>query len=84
MADARGKSGAIKEGYRIVARLGAWTLAGLQVSATASDVNAFALEHHTRLDLVLDLGARQWIWRDVVVSGTGPVTVTLPGRPEVR
>lgn len=80
---ASGVSGSLKHGYRVVARLSSWTLDDGRVEAIPSEVNAFALAHGGPFDLVLEVGKRLWVWRDVspIVDGARFAT-TVVGAPE--
>lgn len=82
---ASGVTGRLLHGYRVVARLSAWSLVDGRIEATASDVNTFALAHGGPFELALDVGGHQWIWRDVapLVDGARFAT-TVVGKPEKR
>lgn len=80
---ARGTSGSLRYGYHVVARVRDWTLAGGRVEGTAEDVNQFYVAHGGPFDLVLHVGKRSWIWRQVTPTVDGArFAATVNGTPE--
>ncbi len=80
-----GVSGAIYYGYHVVARLSAWKLEDSVLHAAASEVSTFDLESGGPFTLRLDMGKRQWEWKDAQVDQVeGEAVVRVTGSPTVR
>lgn len=80
----RGQAGELRHGYKVVARLGPWTLDGGRMHATARDVDEMWIDAPS-LELRLAVGRQDWIWRGVVVENHGAeLAATINGSPERR
>jgi hypothetical protein len=82
----RGVSGQLKFGYQIVARLHAWHLNNDgRLEAEVSDVNRHWADSGGPFSVVLTVGKKQWIWKDVQLAHLEPSLVAvLPGSPSIR
>ena len=86
----RGKTGELRAGYHIVARLGRWkahkgTDEAWTVEAPAEDVNSYRL-NHSKLQAVLRIGIDEWKWRSVelISNGNDSISFRLSGDIEKR
>lgn len=85
MIEVRGVSGEIRKGYRVVARLRSWHLADRKLSASATDLDTFVIEHGGPYAVVLNIGKQQWVWPSADVSTFTPTVVArVDGLPQVR
>jgi len=83
--EVRGVSGEVRKGYRPVARLVQWSLAGGRLHGTITDRDDLTLSLGGPYRVVLSVGKQQWVWSDVDVSVEGAsVSATVSGSPEVR
>lgn len=81
-----GRSGELRKGYQIVARLGRWKIDRLSdvVNAEATDINRFWISD-PHLELRLKIGPRLWIWASVEVVTEGPpLSIRVHGSPQMR
>lgn len=86
----RGKTGRIKNGFRVAAVLGAYSLTPAgpltwSVEATVVDSDAYWLSQGGADVLEVGVGKELWRWKGaaLVVAG-GQVVGTVTGRPERR
>lgn len=85
----RGINGELRKGYRVVARLGQWSMdEGGRVEAVPVEINTFLLEQETdsyRYSLWLWMGKRAWVWQKADVRDRGtPFVVHVEGAPAIR
>lgn len=83
---ANGTSGELRLGYQVAARLGRWTLtAEGAFEAAVVEVNEFWISQPGSRVLIVPLGRRQWVWRDVDLLDQGPpLRLRVTGAPELR
>lgn len=92
---ARGASGEVRAGGRLVARLGGWEAVRVTdsgkngrpvewaIGAGLTEVNDLWLISGQAYELRLAVGKSQWRWRDVVIQRAGDsVSMTATGRFE--
>lgn len=84
----RGQSAEVRAGHETAVSLGRWELVrtdeGFTLTAPCLSCNAYWLTAGYRLDLLVSVGRASWRWRNVEVSGDGPITVMGSGHPEVE
>lgn len=85
---AKGISGKLTIAGRVAAVLSNWDLkteAGRgHITARATEVNEYWIEHCTSFDVRLSLGAQEWRWKAGEVDVTGnEIQIWVEGNPEV-
>jgi hypothetical protein len=83
----RGKTGELRRGYRVAARLGSWTWdGGGSVTAPSPALDSFWIDEADAgpLSLRLDVGSQQWTWHDVQLAQREPLVIAVTGKPERR
>jgi|TARA_R110000787_G_scaffold162900_2_gene276244 hypothetical protein len=86
-----GTGGAVRVGYQRAATIGKWSLTAsgyqpqssyaLEAVVVSRDEYWFLESPH---DLSLVMGNRQWIWKDVTVTGDDTITGELIGPPLIK
>ena len=90
MIRASGHAGLLRVAYQVAAHLGPWEIVvsrmlphPFEFRSTLTESHAYWLTQRP-LDLVLELGQTEWIWRDVMVKRVGAaITIELTERPIV-
>jgi hypothetical protein len=83
-----GQTAELRVGHEVAVCLGRWELTrsagSFVLTAPVIHRNLYWLTAGYPIDLCLTLGRQVWRWRDVLISGDDPVSVTGQGRPEIR
>ena len=79
----RGQLGELRYGYQLAAQLSSWQLNADRLDATVGYKNDMWLENGV-LTLTLTLGRKVWVWREVEVISTEPLSLRVIGSPEVE
>mgnify|MGYP003577717969 CR=1 FL=1 len=81
---ARGTSGELRVGYKVVSTFTRWTMQDDRVEAHGSPVDGYWRDSGQPFSIHLKVGRSVWIWRMVDVTHGSPMVIAVVGSPEVQ